>query len=278
MDVEREVATHYGDGGLGQRILDALGAAGIAVERLTLDDLAPVDEFHIGGRQATAEFVARLGLRPGLRLLDVGCGIGGPARFIAASQSCHVTGIDLTEAFIEVATDLSRRAGLSDAASFRQASALALPFGPATFDGAYMIHVGMNIADKAGLFRAVRGVLKPGAVFGVFDIMRFAPGGPAFPVPWSTLPETSFLAEVASYRALLEAAGFRLEAERNRRDFALAFFREMQARAEAAKAAGVQPLSMQPIMGPDFPRKMLHVRESVERGEIAPVELIARAG
>ena len=276
--VERHVAAHYGDQALGRRILAALAGAGADIDRLTLDDLAPVDEFHIGGRAATAEFAARLGLRAGQRMLDVGSGIGGPARFIASSRQCHVTGIDLTDAFVEVANDLTRRTGHSDRVAFRQASALALPFEAASFDGAYMIHVGMNIGDKAALFTSVRRVLKPGAVFGIFDLMRTAAGGPVYPVPWSSRPETSFLDDAPTYRRLLEGAGFSIEDERNRRDFALDFFREMRARAEAAASAGGPPqLSAQLIMGPDFPEKMRNVRESIERGQLAPIELITRA-
>jgi len=276
--VERRVAAHYGDQALGRRILAALAAAGADIDHLTLDDLAPVDEFHIGGRAATAEFASRMGLRANQRVLDVGSGICGPAPFMASSRQCQVTGIDLTEAFVDVANDLTRRTGLGERVAFRQASALALSFEPASFDGATMIHVGMNIEDKAALFANVRRVLKPGAVFGIYDLMRTAPGGPVYPVPWSSRPETSFLDDVPTYRRLLEGAGFTIEGERNRRDLALDFFREMRARAEAAAASsGPPPPSTQLIMGPDFPEKMRNARESIERGQLAPVELIARA-
>lgn len=278
MTIEREVAAHYEDQNLGRRLLEALAAAGADIERLTLDDLAPVDEFHIGGRAATIELAARLGLGAGMRLLDVGSGIGGPARFMSASRGCAVVGIDLTPAFVEIANDLTRRCGLGGAVTFQQASALALPFAPASFDAATMIHVGMNIQDKATLFQSVRRVLKPGAVFGVYDLMRLKAEGPAYPVPWSSRPETSFLDEPATYRRHLEAAGFAIEAERDRRDFALAFFREMKAKVDAAAAAGGPPmLGTQLIMGPEFPQKMRNARESIERAELAPFELIARA-
>jgi ubiquinone/menaquinone biosynthesis C-methylase UbiE len=278
MDVERNVAAHYDDAALGERLLGALAAAGLDIEHLSADTLAPVDEFHIGGRQATVEFAAQFGVRATMRLLDVGSGIGGPARYFAAAHGCQVTGIDLTEAFVRVARDLTRRAGLSRSVSFHHGSALALPFERASFDGAYMIHVGMNIEDKAKLFTEVRGVLKPGGSFGIFDLMRTGEGDLVFPVPWSSRPETSFVVEVVAYRKLLEAAGFTVLKQRVRRDFALAFFREMQAKAAAAKASGQPMLGTQLIMGADFPNKMRNAIEGIERGLIAPVEQICRAG
>jgi SAM-dependent methyltransferase len=275
MDIERDVAAHYGDAALAQRLLGALSAAGLDTERLSVDDLAPVDEFHVGGRQATVDFAAQVGLRPGMKLLDVGSGIGGPARYFAQAHECAVTGIDLTDVFVRLATDLSRRAGLAGKTEFRQGSALALPFSPASFDGATLIHVGMNIADKARLFAGVRAVLKPGGVFGIFDLMRIGAGEIEFPVPWADRPETSFVEPAATYRGLLAAAGFTVEKERDRRAFALDFFRQMRARAEAA--GGAPPLGPPLIMGPGFQDKLRHVAEAVGRGVLAPVELVARA-
>jgi hypothetical protein len=140
-----------------------------------------------------------------------------------------------------------------------------------------MIHVGMNIEDKARLVAEVRKALKPGGVFGIFDIMHIDAGALTFPVPWSATPQTSFVAPLADYRRLLTAAGFAVGKERVLRDFALAFFREMRAKSEAAKAGGKSMPSTQLIMGPDFPQKMQNVVGSVERGLIAPVELICRA-
>src|SRR5262249_28809145 len=176
--------------------------------------LAAIEEFHLGGREATQGLAEFMHLRPGMHLLDVGCGIGGPARFFA-ERGCQVTGIDLTEEFIRVAESLTRRVKLDQKAKFRQASALKLPFDAGTFDGAYTIHVCMNIADKAGVFREVARVLKPGARFSVYDLMRSSDGTLAFPVPWAQTPETSFVASLDDYRRGLEAAGFRIEHERD---------------------------------------------------------------
>src|SRR5262249_19214206 len=157
-------------------------------------------EFHIGGRQATIDFAAELGAAHGAALLDIGSGLGGASRYFAHVLGCRVTGIDLTAEYVRVADALSARTGLGKLGSYRQGSALALPFEPGTFDGAYMLHVGMNIADKAALFAEVRRVCKPRGLFGIYDVMRERDGDLAFPVPWAMSPETSFVESAATYR------------------------------------------------------------------------------
>jgi SAM-dependent methyltransferase len=189
--IERRVAHHYTHGGLEQAILAGLAASGVDQARVTPADLAPVDEFHIGGRPATADFAEQLEFAPGSELLDVGSGLGGASRYFAQERGCRVTGIDVTPEYVSVANVLAVRVGLSGMATYRQASALDLPFGAASFDGAYMFHVGMNIEDKHKLFAEIRRVLKPQGVFGIYDVMREAEGDLDFPVPWATGAETA---------------------------------------------------------------------------------------
>jgi ubiquinone/menaquinone biosynthesis C-methylase UbiE len=274
MSIEQKVAQHYARGSLEPAILDALVRAGKDPAHLVPDDLAPVDEFHTGGRQATVEFTTQLGLAPGMHLLDIGSGIGGPARYVAQQHRCRVTGIDLTEDYVRIATSLSRRVGLDGAVEFVQASALALPFTPGSFDGAYMFHVGMNIADKAKLFAEVRRILQPGAVFGVYDIMRIGAGEIAFPVPWAATPETSFVADPASYRRLLREAGFEIVSERERRQFAIDFFSKIRARVAES---GPPPLGLHIVIAEDFAQKMANMVANIEAGRLAPVEMVGRA-
>jgi ubiquinone/menaquinone biosynthesis C-methylase UbiE len=215
-----------------------------------------------------------MGLSAGMHLLDIGSGVGGAARYFAQTHGCRVTGIDLTEEYVAVAAALTRRVGLEGAVSFHQGSALALPFPEGTFDGAYMLHVGMNVADKAALFAGVRRVLKPGAVFAVYDVMRLAPGALDFPLPWASTPETSFVEEPTAYRQALQAAGFAIASERTRRDFALESLRRVQAQmAEKVLPA----LGTHILMGEDFPRKIANQTALTERGLISPVEMVARA-
>jgi ubiquinone/menaquinone biosynthesis C-methylase UbiE len=161
MTAETQVARHYSLGAIEARIDEALRAAGKNPDHLVPDDLAPLDEFHLGGRVATEAFALRLGLQHGMRLLDVGSGLGGPARYLARRHGCDVTGIDLTEEFVTVARALTRRLGM-EGVRFEQGSALAMPFSAGSFDAATLIHVGMNIADKGQLFREVKRILVPG--------------------------------------------------------------------------------------------------------------------
>ena len=274
MSSEAKVAGHYGRGQLEESILAAVAREGKDPENLSAADLAAVDEFHVGGLEATQELAARMELRPGLRLLDVGSGIGGPARYFAAEHSCNVTGIDLTEEFVRVAASLTQRTKLDRLAEFRLGSALQLPFAPATFDRAYMIHVGMNIADKPGIFREVRRVLKPAGLFTIYDIMRTADGPIRYPVPWAVSEETSFVASAKDYRDALHTAGFQIAQERGRGPFAIAFTERVMARMAQT---GPPALGLHLLMGEKAPIMAGNMLAMMKAGVLEPVELYARA-
>jgi ubiquinone/menaquinone biosynthesis C-methylase UbiE len=276
VNAEEKVAGHYGKVGLEETILRGLQNAGLDLQHLTVADLAPVDEFHVGGREATKELASQMELRPGLRVLDVGCGIGGPARYFAAEHGCRVTGVDLTEEFTQAATSLTRRVMLGAAVDFRHASALQMPFESATFDRASMIHVGMNIADKDALFREVRRVLKPGGLFAVFDLVRTAPGPLSYPLPWAANEETSFVSRAEEYRLALQRAGFRLERERGRKDFSVEFVERMLARMSQA-GHPPPPLGLHLVIGEKALVMLKNVLALMKRGTLEPREMIARA-
>ena len=274
MEIEQAVTRHYAHGALEEAILNALEAAGKDVNRLTPKDLAPVDEFHVGGRQATMAFAEQFGPKPGMRLLDIGCGLGGAARYFASEHGCQVTGIDLSGEYVAVANTLAALVGLGERVSCQQGSALDLPFAPGSFDGAYMFHVGMNIEDKSRLFREVRRVLAPSGVFGIYDVMRLAAGDLHYPVPWTSSPDVSFVADAESYRRLLVAAGFEVVKERNRRDFALDVFAQMRARGATGAPA---PLGLHIVMGASAGQKVKNMMGDITAGLIAPIELICRS-
>lgn len=254
--------------------MQALAAAGKDLNRLTTKDLAPVDEFHVGGRPATVAFAEQFGPRPGMRLLDVGCGLGGAARYFAHEHGCRVTGIDLSPEYVNVTNSLAARVGLDGRVSCELGSALALPFAAGSFDGAYMFHVGMNIENKAKLFAEVRRVLAPSGVFGIYDVMRLAAGELSYPVPWASGPESSFVADAATYGRLLEAAGFDVLKERNRREFALEVFQQMRTRAAAG--GGPPPLGLHIVMGASAAQKVKNMIGDISSGLIAPTEMICR--
>jgi ubiquinone/menaquinone biosynthesis C-methylase UbiE len=168
----------------------------------------------------------------------------------AALEEPHAlssAGIDLTPEFVETGKDLCRWVGLDNSISLHQGSALAMPFADRAFDCAYMLHVGMNIDDKAKLCSEVSRVLRSNALFGIYDVMRIGEGELTYPVPWATTAASSAVAKPAQYREALEAAGLSVIAERNRRDFALAFFDQL--RAKTAAAAGPPPLGLHILMG-----------------------------
>lgn len=275
MDLEQSVARHYAKSGLEEQILQALNAAGLDVDHLTTADLAPVDEFHVGGRPATVHLAEQLDLKPGQHLLDIGSGLGGPSRYFAEAHGARVTGIDLTDDYVRTATALAQRVGLGDKVTYRQGSALDLPFAAGSFDGAYMLHVGMNIADKPALFAGIRRVLKPGGFFAIYDVMREGEGALHFPLPWASDPAASFVDTVSAYRRALVDAGFSLGATHSRRDIALEFFKQMRA---SLSASGKPPaLGLHLVMGETQPQKMANMIRLVEGGVIAPVEIIATA-
>ncbi len=210
MDVRELVAEHYSPGDLTDAILAALSETGTDVSALTADDLFPVDQLHAGGASATRHLLERLGAGAGSNLLDVGSGIGGPSR-LAARYGAQVTGIDLSAEFVDTATDLTARVGLQDRVSFRTTGGESLPFGDAAFNGAFMVHVGMNIPNKEAVFTEVRRVLEHGARFALFEQMRTADGELPYPLPWAVDERSSFVEDIASYTAALEAAGFSVE-------------------------------------------------------------------
>lgn len=275
MNTEQQVATHYTHGTLLQAILDAVKQMGKDPARLTAMDLSTGDEFHLGGLPATAALAKDLGLAPGMHVLDVGSGVGGPARYFAEAHTCRATGIDLTEEFVQVAAELTRRCGLADRVTFHQGSALDLPFDAGSFDAATLIHVGMNVSDKAKLFEEVRRVLKPDSLFCVYEVMIAGEGDLPYPMPWAQSTETSFVEAPETYRRLLGAAGFKIEREENRRAFVLDLAREMRAKVEKD---GLPALNPHVLIGPAARERLGNVMATLERGTIAPVEMIARAG
>jgi ubiquinone/menaquinone biosynthesis C-methylase UbiE len=272
-EVQDEVARHYTHGSLEAAIRAGLKAMGRDDAEVTPDDLAGIDEFHIGGHEATADLGDRLQLGAGGTLLDIGSGLGGAARFFARRYGCRVTGVDLTPEYVDVARKLTQLVSLSDQVEFQIGSALDLPFGEASFDCATLIHVGMNIPDKERLCAGVHRVLRPGGLFAIYDVMRTGEAEIAFPVPWAASATTSFLATPETYHRALKAAGFEINSERNRREFGIEFFHRMQARI---RESGPPPLGLHILMGQDAPTKVANMLSNIEQGLIAPVEVISR--
>lgn len=270
--IEQAVAKHYTTGALTERVRAALEASGVDPDAATVADLKAGDEFHTGGVLATDNLFAQLSPTHATRVLDVGCGIGGTSRYIVDRFDSTVTGVDLTPEFVETATELSALVGHSGKSSFHVGSALDMPVPDAGFDLAVMLHVGMNIEDKAGLFAEVSRTLATGGTFALFDVM----GGDtseslAFPLPWSTIPETSFVVAPDEYKLAAASAGLELVAETDRTDFALAFFEEVFAKLAET---GPAPLGIHLMMGETAPEKFQNYVENLHAGRIRPTEMI----
>jgi sarcosine/dimethylglycine N-methyltransferase len=260
-DVLDGVRDHYRATGLAERLKTALMAFGPEDQRLTPQQLGALDHFHTRGLAATAELGKLAGITADATVLDVGSGVGGPARFLAATHGCRVIGVDLSEPFVDAARYLTERTGQSGQVSFQTASALELPFDGGRFDVVLLQHVAMNIADRARLYREIRRVLKPGGRFATFDIVSTG-GEPHYPVPWARTPATSFLMTAAATREAVEPAGFRTLIWQDDTEAAKAWITQL-------RASGPPPSpNLGAVMGPDFAQALANLGRNLLEGRV----------
>ncbi len=274
MSTKSAVAEHYGRGDLLTRLSAALIDDGVDPHHPSFESLAPYDHFHGRGLEATRDLADRLTIAPTDRVLDIGCGIGGPARYVAHRFGCQVTGIDLTAEFCEAARHLTRLLGLDGNVVIEQGDALAMPFADASFDGAYSMNVSMNIADKTTFYREIHRVLRPGGWLALSELAR-GPGGEIdFPTPWAKTAATSFLASPQSIRAGLGASGFEAVTMHDTTDQA----RDFGARARAMVERGEKPphRAIQLIHGDIAPQAAANLTRGIAEGCVVPIEIMCR--
>src|SRR5579862_8627911 len=269
-DVLDDVRDHYRATGLTERLKAALAVFGPEDQRLTPQQLATLDQFHTRGLVATAELAKLAGIAPGMAVLDVGSGVGGPARFLAAACGCQVTGVDLSAPFVDAARYLTGRTGQGALVSFQTGSALELPFDDGRFDAVLLQHVAMNISDRARLYREIRRVLKSGGRFATFDVVLNS-GEPHYPVPWARTPTTSFLLTAAATREAIEPAGFRTLVWQDDTEAAKAWFAQLRASGPpAGPSLGV-------VMGPDFAQLTGNLARNIQEGRLGILTAVFEA-
>ena len=269
-DVLDGVREHYHATGLTERLKTVLATLAPENQRLTPQQLGALDQFHTRGLAATAELAKLAGITADMSVLDVGSGVGGPARFLAATYGCRVTGVDLSPPFVQAARYLTERTGQSGQVSFQTASALELPFDDGRFNVVLLQHVAMNIFDRPRLYREIRRVIKPGGRFATFDVVLNS-GEPHYPLPWARTPATSFLATPTATREAIETAGFHALAWQDDTEAAKAWFAEL-------RASGPPPSpNLGVVMGPDFAQLAANLGRSLMEGRLGILSAVFEA-
>ena len=260
-DYQQSINDQYGQSDLCSIILKALQDAGKDVNSLTIEDLTSFDQYHSGGLAATKELASLAGLLEGMHVLDVGSGIGGPARILASEYGCDVTGIDLTEEFCLAAEMLTARVGLDDKVRFRCCSALDLPFDDESFDLVWMQNSSMNIPDKERLYSEVRRVLRPNGRLATQDVLSGPVTPLHYPMPWAEDPSLSYMISAQDFQHLLGSLGFKEVAWNDVTALGVKVQRE---RLAAASTGAPVPLGQGVIVSKDMSKNMSNSLRNAE--------------
>ena len=268
------VQEHYCHGALLTSIEAFLRSRGIDPGHLTYQDLFVCDQMHGRGIEATREHIEHARITSGMRVLDIGCGIGGSSRCIAAEADCTVIGIDLTEEFVEVARELTMRCGLDDRIEFHAVDALDMPFDAGSFDHVWCHNVTMNISDKAALIAEIGRVLKDEGRFSCSELALGEAGEPFYPLPWATRAEDSFLLTPEAMRALIEEGGLHVIEQMDTNEANVPFSKEMQERAKRGEPLhSVNPMSFK--LGDAFAEQVRNLIESATAGRLTEQLIVA---
>lgn len=274
MPTEQDVVRHYESGRILERLHAAMSADGVERARYSVATLAPYDQFHGRGLEATAQAADALDVRASDHLLDVGCGLGGPARYFADRFGCRVTGIDLSAEFCEAARALTRLLGLDERVRIDHGSALAMPYAAGTFDGAWSMNVSMNIEDKAALYREIHRVLVPGGWVLLSELARGTGAPPDYPTPWARTADTSFLSTPEQTRAGLAEAGFDVVRMRSTLDEALAFGARTRAMLERGEKPPHRAVAL--IHGDLAAQTAANSARGLAQASVVPIEVLGR--
>ena len=273
MTNEKAIADHWAKGDVFARIASAFEGISKSLDAVTLEDLAPVDHFHARGFPATVELADRLPIKADQHIVDIGCGLGGPARYIANRFHCKVSGLDITQPFVDAGNKLTALLRMEDQVSIRHGDGQRLPYGDASFDGAYTQHVTMNVANRPRFFSEAHRVLKSGAFFALTEHGLGPNGDPHYPVPWSEDGSGAYLVPPSETRALLETAGFEdivLE------DTGAKYLAAYKAVIEKAEKGMLPPLGLHILMGETASQKTRNAARNIEEGRTHPIQVVCR--
>jgi ubiquinone/menaquinone biosynthesis C-methylase UbiE len=273
LEPREKIDRHYGVGGILDSILRELTKMGKDLKQLKSEDLAPVDQFHVGGRDATIELANLAALKPGNRVLDVGCGLGGAVRYLAEERHCRATGLDSTREYVETARALTKMVGLSAEVEFIQGSALEIPFPDGSFDVVWTQHAQMNIADKRRFYSEMARVLKPGGRLVFHDILQGEDGEPFYPLPWANDSSISFLAPAESLKLILQEAQFAILSWEDKSQRSLDWFAAI---FEKLKTSGRPPLGLHLLMEGNAKLKSQNQIRNLREKRIAVIQAAAK--
>jgi len=269
------IHSYYSPNDLYNRIIGGLNKLGKDLSKVTLDDLQPVDEFHIRGDTATKELIKLSRFTPEMHILDVGCGIGGSTRRLSYETGCYVTGIDLSDEYIETAQRLTELINMQQRVKFHAASALELPFADNFFDGVWSLQMNMNVEDKQAWLVETHRVLKPGGRAILYEVCGHKNSPPYFPVPWAQDSSMSFLVPPESFRDLITRAGFAIEVWNDKTDLAQKAFAEVQ---EPVGELVLPALGVYLLVGNDIKTKAYNLHRNLDEERVSLIETVAVKG
>ncbi len=265
------ISDHWGKGDVYYRIIETMELAGIDPKSVTIEQLAPVDHFHARGFPVTVDLADALPIREGDRLVDIGSGLGGPARYLAKRFHCHVDGIDITAPFVEAANKLSALVGMENAVECRLGDGQKLPYGDETFDGGYAQHVTMNVPDRNVFFDEAFRVLRPGAFFALTEHGLGEVGEPHHPVPWSEDGSGAYLMRPPETVAALKNAGF---TNIDVTDSGEKYLQGYKAAIELAEKGEVPIFGTHILLGKLAPQIVRNAARNIEERRTQPVQIV----
>jgi SAM-dependent methyltransferase len=268
----KHIHGYYSPSDLFNKIIDGLNETGKDLDNVTLDDLQPVDEFHIRGDVATKELIKLSNFTPDMHILDVGCGVGGSTRRLSHETGCFVTGIDLSDEYIDAAERLTQLLNMQERVKFHAASALELPFDDNTFDGTWSIQMNMNVEDKLGWLKEVYRVLKPGGRAVLYEVCGSKVTPVYFPVPWAQDSSMSYLVPPESFQEIIIAAGFDIDVWNDKTDLAQKAFAHM---TEPMSDTELPELGVHLLVGNDILTKAYNLHRNLDEERVSLIETVA---